>query len=518
MPTLNLADISRVHARENPQGEALVFNGEVTTYAQLDERVNRVANGLAAEGLPVQTRVGYLSKNAPDYFEIVLGCAKSRNVMVAVNTRLAAPEVKYILDDSDARLLFVGREFYPMIEALEGDLEQIGKIIALDGGHDRWESYGDWRDRQSAEDPELPYYPEDDFEQLYTSGTTGHPKGVQLTHGAWFPAVDAATKADWAAYEPGETALICMPVFHVAGSNSGLFSLMQGTRTVIVADFDPQEILRLLDEYDVNHTFFVPAVILALIHQPNVGEFDYSSLRNIAYGASPIAEAVLLKAREVFGCNFTQLYGLTENLGLATQLPPADHDPARGKLRSCGLPYEGSAIRILDAEGNEVPAGEVGEICLKSDWLMKGYWNRPEATTDAMRDGWFHTGDAGYFDDEGYLYIHDRLKDMIISGGENIYPAEVENALFAHPAVADVAVIGVPDDKWGEAVKAIVVRKPGEELSEGALIGFVRERIARYKTPRSIDFVEELPRNPSGKVLRRELREQYWQGRDRQVS
>lgn len=518
MGAKNLADISRIHAAENPDGEAMVFGGKVITYGELDTRTSRVANGLAAEGFPIQTRIAFLAKNQPSYFEIILGCAKSRNVMVGINTRLAAPEVEYIIDNSEARMLFVGREFYPMIESLERRLDRIETIIALDGGHERWESYNDWRDRQDDSDPGLPYDPVDDFQQLYTSGTTGHPKGVQLTHGAWRPFAEAMMSADWAAYTPGETALVCMPVFHVAGSNGGLLALMQGTRTIILGDIDPQQILRLIDEYQVNHAFFVPAVILALIQQPNAQQFDYSSLRNIAYGASPIAEAVLKRAQEVFGCNFIQLYGLTENLGGATHLAPDDHRAERGKLRSCGKPYEGSEIRILDEEGRELPAGEVGEICLRSDWLMKGYWKNPEATADAVQDGWFHTGDAGYFDDEGYLYIHDRLKDMIISGGENIYPAEVENAIFGHPAVADAAVIGVPDEKWGESVKAIVVLKPDQSVSEADLIAYTREQIARYKAPRSVDFVDELPRNPSGKVLRRELREKYWSDQDRRVS
>jgi acyl-CoA synthetase (AMP-forming)/AMP-acid ligase II len=217
------------------------------------------------------------------------------------------------------------------------------------------------------------------------------------------------------------------------------------------------------------------------------------------------------------GARFTQLYGLTETVGAATFLPPEAHDPSWGKLRSCGVPYPGAVIRCVDETGAPVPAGEVGEIVIKAGFVMKGYWNRPEATKEAIRDGFFHTGDAGYFDEDGFLYIHDRVKDMIVSGGENVYPAEVENAIFGHPAVADVAVIGVPDEKWGEAVKAIVVAKPGETPTPESVIAWAKERIAAYKCPKTVDIIEALPRNPSGKILRKDLREPYWKDMDRRV-
>jgi len=227
---------------------------------------------------------------------------------------------------------------------------------------------------------------------------------------------------------------------------------------------------------------------------------------------------VLLRAQQTFGCEFLQVYGLTETTGGGTFLAPDDHVPSRGKLRSCGKPAPGHAIKVVDGDGKEVSTGEVGEILIKAPNVMKGYWNKPDATRGAIKDRWFHTGDAGFFDEEGYLYIHDRVKDMIVSGGENIYPAEVENALFGHPGVADAAVIGVPDPKWGEAVKAIVVRKEGANPDPSEIIAWARERIAGYKLPKSVDFVETIPRNPSGKVLRRELRQPYWEGRDRQVN
>jgi fatty-acyl-CoA synthase len=261
----------------------------------------------------------------------------------------------------------------------------------------------------------------------------------------------------------------------------------------------------------------VPAVILFVMQQPDIATRDVSSVRQVIYGASPIAEELLVQAAAKFKCDFVQVYGLTETTGGGTNLKPADHDAARNKLRSCGKPNKGVEVRIVDEAGNDVPQGEVGEIIMRGGSIMKGYWNKSEATADAVKDGWFYSGDAGFLDEEGYVFIHDRVKDMIVSGGENIYPAEVENALFAHPDIADVAVIGVPDEKWGEAVKACVVLAEGKTLSEDEIIAFARARIAGYKLPKSVDFVAALPRNPSGKILRRELREPYWEGQERRV-
>jgi long-chain acyl-CoA synthetase len=260
--------------------------------------------------------------------------------------------------------------------------------------------------------------------------------------------------------------------------------------------------------------------LLFMLQTPGCQGTDFSSLRLIAYGASPIPLELLKNAMATFGCAFEHWYGMTEMTGVITTLPYADHDEAGGdRLRSCGKPIATMrGLRVLDASGGEAPVGEVGEIVLRSDQVMLGYWNQPEATASAIRDGWFYTGDAGYLDADGFLYIHDRVKDMIISGGENIYPAEVESALFGHPAVADVGVIGVPDERWGEAVKAIVVRRAGVAVTEAELITYCRECIANYKAPKSVDFADTLPRNASGKILKRELRAPYWVGRDRQVN
>jgi acyl-CoA synthetase (AMP-forming)/AMP-acid ligase II len=515
----SVADITRVHAAERPDAVALDFRDETTTYRQLDERASRVAQGLIALDQKPGARVGYLGKNASRYFEVLLGAFKARAVVVGVNWRLAAPEMAYVLNDAGCEVLFVGRDFYDIAAKVKADCPRLKTVIAIDGGHESWPAFADWRDGQAARDPMLAIAPEDDVIQLYTSGTTGHPKGVQLTNANYLSIFACLGNAPLGQYEPEDVILIAMPFFHVAGVNIGLLTLAQGARGVVLGETDPAEILRLIGAKKVTYAFLVPALILFVLQHPLAKTTDFSSLKNISYGASPISDEVLLRAKETFGCGFLQVYGLTETTGGGTFLLPEDHEPPRGKLRSCGRPAPGHEIRVVGADNNVLPPGEVGEIQIRSNNVMKGYWNRGDATRKAIcNQGWFSTGDAGFFDAEGYLYIHDRVKDMIVSGGENIYPAEVENAVMGHPGVADVAVIGVPDDRWGEAVKAIIVKKPGVDPTPAEIISFARERIAGYKLPKSVDFIEVLPRNPSGKVLRRELRQPYWEGRGRQVN
>ncbi|MGE0373020.1 MAG: AMP-binding protein, partial [Gammaproteobacteria bacterium] len=411
-----------------------------------------------------------------------------------------------------------GPEYHALVPALRAECPSLVEVVAMEGGLDGAAAFTAWRDAQPARDPALPVPADDDVLQLYTSGTTGHPKGVQLTHANYLGLFKSAEPTGLMDAGPGDVVLVAMPVFHVAGTNIGLLALAQGSTGVVMRDVDPGVILGLIQQYRVNYVFVVPAVILFMLQHPACATTDFSSVRRLSYGASPIAEDLLRKAQAVFQCPFVQLYGLTETTGAGTYLPAEAHESARAKLRSCGVPYPGIDIRVIDLAGNALPPGEVGEIVIRGATVMKGYWNKPDATAKAIIGEWFHTGDAGYFDDEGYLFIHDRLKDMIVSGGENIYPAEVENAVFGHPAVADVAVIGVPDEKWGETVKAVVVLKPGMQATEGEIIEFTRTRIAGYKIPRSVDFIAALPRNPSGKILRRELREPYWAGKTRRVN
>ncbi len=513
----HVADIPRVQANIRPKEVALWFEGEETTFADLNSRSSQVANGLNALGVEADHRVGYLAKNTAAYYEMMFGCAKLRAVMNGVNTRLAAPEVQFILSDAQVRVLFVGPEWFGMIEEIKDECPHLEHIITLEGTHEGWPEYTSWRDGQETAAPNLKTEDNDDVIQLYTSGTTGLPKGVMLTNGNYNSYFEQAAMLEWASYNAGDTVMNAMPLFHVAGVNCGVIAVAQGARTVIIREINPPEILELIESQKINHAFWVPAVILILSQMPNFRDVDYSSLKQIFYGASPITEDLLTTAVEVMGARFTQLYGLTETVGGGTYLPPEAHNPAWGKLRSCGVPYPQTIVRCVDSEGNPVPTGEVGEIVIQSGFVMKGYWNRPEATTEAVRNGFFHTGDAGYFDEDGFLFIHDRVKDMIVSGGENVYPAEVENAIFGHPDIADVAVIGVPDEKWGEAVKAIIVPKEGANPTPESIIAWAKERIAGYKCPKSVDYLEALPRNPSGKILRKDLREPYWEGQERRV-
>ena len=512
-----VGDITRHHAKSRPHRVAIHYEGRHLSYGELDRRTNQVANGLIAEGLRPQARVAILSKNSPAFFELWFGAAKADLVLVPVNFRLAPPEVAYVIEDAGAEVLFVSADFYPVVEKVAGELKSVRRIIALDGGHTSWADYTSWVAAQSASDPAVKIETDHCAIQMYTSGTTGYPKGAQLSHANLLILLPGALR-QFGNWHDNDVNLVCMPLFHIGGSGWGLVGFYRGIETVLMRDPDPAAILRLIPEYRITKAFLVPALLLFLLQTPQCRTTDFSSLELIVYGASPAPVDLVRNALKVFGCDLAQVYGLTETTGAITYLPPEDHgEHAGARLKSCGKAMTAVELRVVDATGNDVATGEVGEIACRSPQNMLGYWNQPEATSRAMRGGWFHTGDAGYLDRDGYLYIYDRVKDMIISGGENIYPAEVESALFGHPAVADVAVIGVPDDQWGEAVKAFVVRRPGAEVTPDELISFARERIAAYKVPRSIDFIDALPRNPTGKILKRELRKPFWVGQERQV-
>lgn len=513
-----VADMTRVHARKRPERVAVGFEGRETTYLELDRRASRVANGLIAAGLKPEAKVAVLDKNSDFFFEVLFGAAKANCALVAVNWRLAPPEIGYIINDSTAEILFVGEEFFAAVENIRDELKAVNKIITLSGSHKDGEAYEQWRDRQNEDDPDLKIESNDVVLQMYTSGTTGRPKGAQLTNDNLLALLPTSIEA-WGAWGDTDVNLVCMPVFHISGSGYALVGFFTGIKTILLREVNCDLILKVIPEHRVTKALFVPALLLFLLQTPGIERTDFSSLDLIFYGASPIPLDLLRSAMQRFGCKFGQVYGLTETTGAITYLPPEDHDlNGNIRMRSCGKPHGMVEIRIIDEAGNALPAGEVGEITCRSRQNMKGYWNLPEETEHTIRGEWCYTGDAGYMDEDGYLYIHDRVKDMIVSGGENIYPAEIESVLFGHPDVADVAVIGVPDDSWGEAVKAVVVKKPGASVEAENIIAFARERIAHYKAPKSVDFIEALPRNPSGKILKRELRKPYWEGRDRQVN
>jgi long-chain acyl-CoA synthetase len=521
MAIATIADIIRTHGADRPDVVALELDGRSLTFGELHARSSQVAQALRAAGVGPGDRVAFIDKNSAEWFEVSFGLAKLGAVNVSVNWRLAAAEMAQIIDDAQARVVIVGPEFVGHIEKIEPELGAVDTIVAI-GGHERWADYADWVGAHPADDPGVPGSGDDIAFQLYTSGTTGLPKGVMLSNDNFFQGV-AGIAGQWR-FTPDSVNLAMMPMFHIAGAGWAMIGLYYGCTTVVLRDIDPARILEVIPAHGITNAFMVPAVIQFLLMTPGVESTDFSSLRTLVYGASPITDKVLVQGIETFGCEFIQVYGLTETTGAITQLDGADHDPETRPhlLRSCGRPYPWVEMRAVDGDGNDVPTGRVGELWTRSHQNMAGYWNNPTATADAITpEGWFRTGDAGFLDEDGFVYLHDRVKDMIVSGGENVYPAEVENVLARHPAVADVAVIGVPDEKWGEAVKAIVVPAPDAGVDaadlESTLIAFARESLAGYKLPKSVDLAEVLPRNPSGKILKRELREPYWQGTDRRV-
>lgn len=487
----------RWRAARHPESTAVSFQGRSTSFSELDEASSQLAAGLVDElGVQPGDRLAILDKNSDRYLELIFAVAKAGGVMVPVNWRLKPGEVAQVVGDADPRALVVGDEFSESASDVECPVLGFGQLPRgeRDPRRDRDEAAVAW--------------------QLYTSGTTGLPKGARLTNANLFSMI-ASLGMELPELVEATSSLVLSPLYHIGGCGWALLAVTRGATCVVVREVVPDQLLATLVEERVGTGMIVPAVLRSLTQLEGVEDCDFSALRNVCYGASPISQGLLEASIRIFGCRFTQLYGLTETTGAITALRHEDHKGDR--LLSCGRAMLGGEVQVLDPEGQELAAGEIGEIVYRGPSLMEGYWGRPQDTRQALRGGWFHTGDAGSADEDGFIYIRDRIKDMIVSGGENVYPAEVESVISGHPDVADVAVIGVPDERWGETVKAIVVRRPGATLSGEELIAWARSRIAGYKRPRSVDFVPAIPRNPSGKILKHELRERYWAGEQRRV-
>lgn len=473
------------------------------THAEVAGRCRRLAGALDAAGVGAGERVAVLAGNSAQYIELYLGVPASGRVIVPMNTRHAEPELLYALEDSGTRVLVTDRKPSALDEAVE-------RVIRLPGEYEDWIG--------SAPEAELGVGVDENTLAglFYTGGTTGASKGVMLTHRNLI-----ANTFHWIAIShprPDDRYLVMAPLFHAAGSNSVLATVWFGGTQIAVPTFDPAAVLELIEAEGITSTLGVPTMIAAMAEEQLARPRNTESLRVLAHGGSPAATEVLRRAHRAFPtAELIHLYGATETAPLATALPREEQYLEGDRGRSCGQSIPGVDVRVFDTEGHEVPQGEVGEVVIRGPNVMQGYWNKPEQTASVLKDGWYWSGDLGYADEEGFVFLVDRAKDMIVSGGENVYCTEVEEALYRHPAVLEAAVFGVPDDKWGETVHAVVV--PRESVEPEALIAHCRELIAGYKVPRTLELREEaLPKSGPGKVLKRELREPYWADRKERVS
>ena len=495
----------REHAANRPDVVAIRCGARTLTYAELDERSSRLAQALLAAGVHAGDRIAHLDRTAPEIVELLFAASKIGAVTVPLNWRLAPAELETIVADAGCTVMIAGAGYREValeiaagvpqrLEVVETGVEYEGRLAA-----------------HAATDPGHRGAPSDVSVQMYTSGTTGLPKGVLTTQRNL---AAAYLSAEVWAFDSQSISLTPLPMFHIGGIGWAYLGLVNGATTILVSEFDAAQVIDLLEHERVTNAVFVPTILQMLAAVPGAADRDYSSLRSIAYGASPITTPVLRAALRTFRCPLFGVYGLTETTGGVIQLRPEDHDADGARqhlLRSAGRPLPWVEMRIVDpVSGDECAAGAVGEVWLRAPNVMAGYYNRTEETAGAlMPDGWLRTGDGGYCDDDGYLFLTDRIKDMIVSGGENVYPVEVEEVLSQHPGVADVAVIGVADERWGEVVTALVVPAAGAAVDADELVGFARRTLAGYKLPRSVHFVADLPRSAAGKVLKRELRARY---------
>lgn len=519
LPIRRLLDWFDAHVKSNPDQVLLEYGGSVLTYGQADTKINQILNGLDQLGLSHSDRVALISRNGPDAVLCLLAAIRGGPILVPINHRLAGPEIAWQLMDARCVAIIAETQFIDLVP--KGSVESLARF-EIGTPRAGWMCFRTWFDEQNgaaksrARDMGAPYL------QIYTSGTTGRAKGVVLSEANAVAAISAALEASDAPLEPGQCIYQGFPLFHVGGVFVTMWMLSKGLSLVVRPDFDPALVDGMLKSGRIHYAAMVPAMIQACLVVKSTSN-SASALRGIFYGASPVSEAVLTSAKARYHCGFIQVYGMTETHSLISMLTMADHRAAledgRGELfRSAGRPVPGISLRISDpSTGDSVGPLEIGEISVRGLQITQGYWQRPDATEEAIRGGEMFTGDAGYLDDQGYLFIVDRLKDIIVSGGENVSSKEVEDVLLSCAGVRDAAVIGIPDDRWGESVKAVIVPSEGS-LSINTVIAHCRARLAGFKVPKSVDLVDVIPRNGAGKILKGVLREPYWKGVNRRVS
>ena len=504
-----------------PNRIATIYKDERLTFSQIDERINRLANGLRSLGLKKQKRVGILMTNSSRFVETRFALQKAGLTFVRLHTRQTVHEHVYVLNHSCTHAVVYSENLRDVVEGIKKGVPRIKTWICASEGEEGDIDYEELLSASTPSDPEIEITPEDIDRINYTSGTTGKPKGVVVT----VAANEARLRNDFFNEEilitHDDVNMAVAPLAHAAGLILPVFYL-KGATTVIMASFDPAGVLEAIERERVTCTLLVPTMIIKMIEHPDVHKYDLRSLKRIFYGTAPMPVDKLRKAIEIFGNIFRQNYGLTEATQPIMYLSPEDHilsgpEHLVARLGSCGRPALGVEVRVVNERDHEVKPGEVGEIIVRGDSIMKGYLRQSKATAEALREGWLRTGDLATVDEEGYVFIVDSKSDMIISGGFNIYPKEIEEVIYRYSGVSEVAVIGVPDDVWGESVKAIVVPKEGASLTEEGIIEFCRQHLASYKKPKSVDFIKELPKNNNGKILKRELKARYWQGHARMV-
>ena len=511
-----LGDFPNYYARTDPTRVALKGGGKAIAFSELDRVTNQIAHLLLARRTEPGTLVGFLGKNSFDFYFALFGCAKTRTGLVVLNWRLSAVELAAQVQDSETRLVLVERELEPLwLETSKFLGAPAPQSIWIDATHTLAKVVAD----QPATAPQVDIGEDDTAFQLYTSGTTGRPKGVMFSHGA----INHMRLCEH--FEPsyewrdGDSFINALPNFHLLHIGIALQCLYNGVSITVVRQFDPGAVLAAISAERPSLMTLTPTMLQMLLDQPDAATTDFSSLRLLLYAGSPISLGLIKRAIAAMPCQFMQFYGSTESGGAASILRPHEHDlNDEARLQSCGRPLPLIDFKIVDGNGAVVGDGTPGELWIRAPSITKGYWRQPEATAAVLQRGWFRTGDIARCDADGLYYIVDRAKDMIVSGGENIYSAEVESALSVHPAVAAVAVIGVPDERWGEAVKALVIRRDSQQVDEVELIRFCRDRLAAYKVPKSIEFMSSFPLVASGKISKKDLRAPYWQGKGRGVA